>query len=159
MNKKKADGLDALRDAIIIRKRVTELLKVLYLQTKKRLEQLGLNASENTDKIREDFFNLWLIQEESRIIADCANDISGNIRTANSIWPVYMAEFTERRVYMDRAMACCNKLQDELQYIAEAIYADKNKFTALVLEIQKLFSKVKSIRQADNRFLKDIKGR
>ncbi len=159
MNKKKADGLDALRDAIIIRKRVTELLKVLYLQTKKRLEQLGLNASENADKIREDFFNLWLIQEESRIIANCASDISGNIRTANSIWPVYMAEFAERRVYMDRAMACCNKLQDELQYIAEAIYADKNKFTALVLEIQKLFSKVKSIRQADNRFLKDIKGR
>ena len=60
---------------------------------------------------------------------------------------------------MDRALAMCNVLQDELQYIAEAVYADKNKFTALMLEIEALFNKIKRVRQADNRFLKNIKER
>ena len=86
-----------------------------------------------------------------------AAELSGNLRSANTIWPTYMAEFTERRVFMDRALAACNVLQDKLQYIAEAVYADKNKFTALVLEIEALFKKIKSVRQADNRFLKEIK--
>ena len=63
----------------------------------------------------------------------------------------------ERRIEMDRAMACCNALQDELQYIGECLYADLNKYTNLVLEIQKEFNMIKSLRQSDNRFLKDLK--
>ena len=57
---------------------------------------------------------------------------------------------------MNKAMAACNVLQDELQYTAEAVYADKNKFTALILDIAALFKKIKSVRQADNRFLKQL---
>ena len=50
---------------------------------------------------------------------------------------------------------CCNKLQDELQYIAEVLPADKNKYTNLVLEVQQLFDMIKKLRQSDNRFLKE----
>ena len=70
-----------------------------------------------------------------------------------------MSEFEERRLEMDKAMECCNALQDELQYAGECLYADLNRYTHLVLEIQKEFNMIKSLRQADNRFLKNINSK
>ena len=162
---KKNESFEALRDAMIIRKKITGVLRVLALQTQKRLEILNENltgATEGTQeeikgKIHEERFNYWLIKEECRTVAAKGAELTGSLRTANTIYPSYMSEFHERRVYMDRAMGACNVLQDELQYIAEAVYADKNKFTALVLEIETLFKKIKSVRQADNRFLRELK--
>ena len=52
---------------------------------------------------------------------------------------------------------CCNKLQDELQYIAESLPADKNKYMDIVLEVEALFNMIKALRQSDNRFLKHLK--
>ncbi len=162
----KNEGFETLRDAILIRKKVTNVLRVLFLQSQKRIENLEetLTKAKNDEKIltakeaiREERFNFWLIEEECKTVAQTALNLTGSLRTANTIWPAYMAEYTERRVYMDRALGACNVLQDELQYIAEAVYADKNKFTALVLEIEALFNKIKSVRQADNRFLKMLK--
>ncbi|MBR0093777.1 MAG: hypothetical protein IJP91_00700 [Synergistaceae bacterium] len=163
----KNESFEALRDALIVRKKVTGVLRVLALQSQKRLENLEENLAKATtfddeilkakEAIREERFNFWLVKEECRTVAAKGAELTGSLRSANTIWPTYMAEFTERRVFMDRALAACNVLQDELQYIAEAVYADKNKFTALVLEIEALFKKIKSVRQADNRFLKDIK--
>lgn len=48
-------------------------------------------------------------------------------------------------------------LQDELQYIAEVLPADKNKYTGIVLEIEHLFNTIKGLRQSDNRFKKHLK--
>ena len=163
---KKNESFEALRDALIVRKKVTEVLKVLALQSQKRLENFEeILAKATTDDeilkakeaIREERFNSWLIKEECKTVAVKSADLTGSLRSANTIWPSYMSEFTERRVCMDRAMSACNVLQDELQYIAEAVYADKNKFTPLTLEIETLFKKIKAVRQADNRFLKTLK--
>ena len=55
-------------------------------------------------------------------------------------------------------MECCNALQDELQYIAETLPADKNKYMAIVLEVETEFNWIKSLRQSDNRFLPHLKG-
>ena len=163
---KKNECFETLRDALIVRKKVTEVLRVLALQTQKQLEVLQENfATANTDEerdkikneLREERFNFWLIKEECSLVATKGADLTGSLRTANTIFPTYMSEFTERRVFMDKALGACNVLQDELQYISEAVYADKNKFTALVLEIDALFKKIKSVRQADNRFLKELK--
>lgn len=68
-----------------------------------------------------------------------------------------MNEFLERRLELDRAMECCNQLQDELQYIAETLPADKNKYMGIVLDVEHLFNTIKALRQSDNRFLKHIK--
>ena len=160
---KRNEGFEALRDALIVRKKVTEVLKVLALQTQKKLEILEQDLDNSKDneeiqgKLREERFNFWLIKKECDLFATKGAELSGSLRTANTIWPTYMNEFTERRLSMDRAMSACNVLQDELQYIAESVYADKNKFTALTLEIEALFNKIKSVRQADNRFLRQLK--
>ena len=162
---KKNESFEVLRDAILIRKKIMYVLKFLALQSQKRFEILNNNLTtaandeailKAKELIREERFNSWLIKEECRIVASKGAELTGSLRTANTIWPTYMSEFTERRNYMNKALAACNVLQDELQYIAEAVYADKNKFTALVLDIETLFKKIKSVRQADNRFLKQL---
>jgi hypothetical protein len=48
-------------------------------------------------------------------------------------------------------------LQDELQAIVEMVPADKNRYTQIVLEIEKEFNLLKALRQSDNRFLKHLK--
>ena len=107
----------------------------------------------------EDDFDCWFIKRERDRVADFCQGISEHLRAANTIYPdpknpAYEAEVTERRIEMDRALICCNKLQDELQYIAEVLPADKNKFMNIVLEIQDEFNIIKKLRQSDNRFRK-----
>lgn len=162
----KCDNLEALRDALIVRKKATNVLKNLALQEQKRIEILSDEMVQKDDedtkiKMRTERFNEWLIRKECDTVATCAADITGCLRSANTIYPdktnpAFHDEVAERRVYMDKALCACNRLQDELQYIAESVYADKNKFTALVLEIDTLFRKIKALRQSDNRFWKKV---
>lgn len=116
---------------------------------------------ETAQKIREleEDFDTWFIKRERDQVADLCEGIARHLRRANTIWPDYMVEFTERRLEMDRAMECCNALQDELQYIAETLPADKNKYMAIVLEVETEFNWIKSLRQSDNRFLKHLKDK
>ena len=99
----------------------------------------------------------WLIAKERERILDICQGISAHLRAANTIWPSYYAEFIERRLEMDRALECCNMLQDELQAIVEMVPANKNRYTQIVLKIEKIFNLIKKLRQKDNRFLKTIK--
>lgn len=106
-------------------------------------------------EVQEDF-DSWFIRRERDRVADFCQGITEHLRAANTIWPTNISEFQERRLEMDRALVCCNKLQDELQYIAETLPADKNKFMNIVLEVQAEYETIKKLRQADNRFLKEI---
>jgi hypothetical protein len=99
----------------------------------------------------------WLIDKERERVLDLAQGISAHLRAANTIWPSYRAEFVERRLEMDRALECCNMLQDELQAIVEMVPANKNRYTQMVLEIEREFNLLKALRQSDNRFLKHLK--
>lgn len=99
----------------------------------------------------------WLIAKERERVLDLCQGISAHLRAANTIWPDYMVEFSERRLQMDKALECCNMLQDELQAIVEMVPADKNRYTQYVLRIEKIFNMIKKLRQKDNRFLKTIK--
>lgn len=99
----------------------------------------------------------WLIAKERERVLDYCQGISAHLRAANTIWPDYMIEFTERRLQMDKALECCNMLQDELQAIVEMVPTDKNRYTQYCLRIEKIFNMVKKLRQKDNRFLKNLK--
>lgn len=163
---KKDEKLEVLRDVIVIRKKITNVLRVLFLQAQKRSENLKASLAATTtdaetlaakEAIREETFNAWLIRQSCEKIATQCVELVSNLRTANTIWPTYMAEYLERRLCMDRALGTCNALQSELQFIAEEVYADKNKFTPLALEIEAVFLKIKGLRQADNRFLRKLK--
>ena len=97
---------------------------------------------------------MWFIEEERKEVMRLARGISAHIRAANTIWPVNMREFEERRLQLDKALECCNVLQDELNYIAKVLPADKNKYTRIALKLEREFTLIKKMRQSDNkRFL------
>ena len=157
-SKRSESKLEVLHRAIKLRKHITLMLRVMYTQAQKRIEKLSSEKELDLDAIRAEKFSLVLIDDECRAVAGICRDLMSHLRNANTIWPTYKAEFEERRLEMDRAMCCCNELQSELQYIAEAVYSDINKFAPLVLDVQEEFNMIKKLRQADNRFLKDIKA-
>lgn len=157
--------LQTVHNAYKIRTSVTKLAENnFYLdlnRINKIVEKNTMNISNEKEKeeVKKkiyQYFNNQITRITDRVI-NSACGINEHLRSANTIFPTYMSEFEERRLELDKAMSCCNVLQDELQYAGESLYANLNKFTALVLEIQKEFNMIKKLRQADNRFLKDIK--
>lgn len=104
-----------------------------------------------------DFYNF--IEKERDEVLRLSRGISAHLRAANTISPVNMSEFEERRLQLDKALECCNVLQDELNYIAKVLPADKNKYTRIVLKLEKDFNLIKKLRQSDNgRFLPHIQA-
>ena len=163
--------LEAQHKAYKIRKMITAELMTSFASSQKKHEKHIQAMTEHikneeerkatAQKIREleEDFDTWFIRKERDRILDLVQGISSHLRAANTIWPTYKAEFVERRLEMDRALECCNMLQDELQYLVEALPADVNKYTAIVLELDQEFNLIKALRQSDNRFLKHLKDR
>jgi hypothetical protein len=168
--KRTESKLEAQHLALKLRQELTTDLMLTFGFSQKRLEKNIAHAVAHLQDPAEreseeqrllamgQEFVTWLIGEERKTIHDLTRDISHHIRAANTISPVYMAEFVERRVEWDRAMEACNRLQDELQYIAEKIPTDKNRYMCHVLDAEHLYRMIKKLRQSDNqRFLPHIK--
>ena len=163
-SERKESKLQTINNEYMIRMAVKNLAENNFYITFSKIEEKINNRIKGLDekeqiRIKENMYKFYRnqINRVSDNVIELATGISRHLRIANTIFPTYMSEFEERRIEMDRAMACCNALQDELQYAGECLYADLNKYMNLVLEIQKEFNMIKSLRQTDNRFLKNIK--
>ena len=164
-SERKESKLQTIHNAYMIRLAVTNLAENNFYITFSKIEEKINNRIKGLDekeqiRIKENMYKFYRnqINRVSDNVIELATGISRHLRIANTIFPTYMSEFEERRIEMDRAMACCNALQDELQYVGECLYADLNRYMNLVLQIQKEFNMIKSLRQTDNRFLKNIKN-
>ena len=168
-SKRGESKLEAMHKAYQIRTRILQELMLSFgYSEKKQEEHLAKVTSYIRDpeereaqksrlREREDDFHNWIIEKERDDILKPCKAIITHLTRANSIYPSYMSEFEERRLEMDRAIADCNELQQELQYIAEVLPSDKNKFMNIVLEVDILHNMIKKLRQSDNRFLQHLK--
>ena len=163
-SERKESKLQTIHNAYKIRILVTKLAENdLYISRNKIediiAEKIKRFPNDDQQKIKERTYQYFeeRVKYSTNNVIELATGISRHLRIANTIFPTYISEFEERRLEMDRAMSCCNALQDELQYIGECLYADLNKYTNLVLLIQQEFNMIKALRQSDNRFLKNIK--
>ena len=163
-SERKEAKLQTINNAYKIRMAVTKLAENDFYISSSKIENMIAEKikrfpEEEQQRIKKRTYQYFeqQLQRSTNIVIELATGISRHLRIANTIFPTYMTEFEERRIEMDRAMSCCNALQDELQYIGECLYADLNRYTNLVLFIQKEFNMIKALRQSDNRFLKNIK--
>lgn len=168
-SKRKKSRLEAQHMAYAIRKRITVELMASFALSQKRIEAYVESATkgiadiserEVTAKLLRELTmdrNVWFITKERDTVLDLCQGISRQLRMGNTVFPEYYSEFIERRLQLDRAMEYCNALQDELQFIAETIPCDKNKYMNIVLELNKLYNYIKSLRASDNKFLPKIK--
>jgi hypothetical protein len=163
-SERKESKLQTIHNAYKIRMAVTKLAENdFYINSSKiediiaeKIKRFPEEEQQIIKKRTYQYFEQQLHRSTNSVI-ELATGISRHLRIANTIFPTYLSEFEERRIEMDRAMSCCNALQDELQYVGECLYADLNRYTNLVLLIQQEFNMIKALRQSDNRFLKNIK--
>lgn len=125
-------------------KKQTEYLAPCPDERKKAMKELYRQMSD---------YSCWLIEHERDDISNLTRDIVRHIRMANSIYPTYYEEYLDRRNELNQARKACNALNDELQYLASALPADKNRYVGLVLKVEELFQKIGRLRSSDNRFL------
>ena len=168
-SKRAHSNLEAHHQALAVRRMISVELLSSFAYSEKKLEEAirkqtqhiqdPEHRAEAAQAIRnlEEDFACWFIKRHRDRVDDLACAIAQHIRAANTIWPSYRVEYLDRRNELNQALKCCNQLQDELQYIAESLPADKNKYMDIVLEVEALFNMIKALRQSDNRFLKHLK--
>jgi len=108
-------------------------------------------------KIKHDSFYSQFIYKETEIVLDLWQRITSEFEMGNSIFPdgaALMEEYKERRIHFDRTIGLLHSLRLELQFIAETLPVDMNKYDNLAIRIKNLVSMVKGVRQSSNRFLK-----
>ena len=159
--------LEALDYAVDLRLRITQELMVTFGYSQKKTEacikEMLVNViperrEEISELLREMIkkFSLWFIEHERDRISDYCAEIVGHLSDGNSIHPQYMKEFVERRLSFDKAMAACNRLRGELEYVAKALPADMNNYMDFVSEVESEYRMIRALRKSDNRLLKKL---
>lgn len=100
---------------------------------------------------------IFLIKEEREEMLRLSREVPQYLREANTIYPMYYTEWTERRKLLDLAMASCNAIQDELNYVARNVLGDRNKYCQIVRGYEKCYNLIKRLRQSDNKLLPKIR--
>ena len=100
-------------------------------------------------------------KEEIKVTRDFVRKMACEFEMGNSIFPsglAKVAEFRERRKHLDECIGWLHATKLELQYIAEILPVDKNKFVNISKDIEQAIVMVKGVRRAANKFLKQNTG-
>lgn len=117
------------------------------------------NRDEIVERMRkknESFYEDF-VQEETTITRKILRDAVAEFEMGNSIFPsgeALMEEYIEKRLHLDKAVGHLFILIQELQYIAETLPGDKNRYEQLIKQTKKEISLIKGVRRAANKFLK-----
>ena len=108
-------------------------------------------------RLKNESYYADFVEEETVVTRDIVRKIVFEFESGNSIYPsgeARVAEFRERRKHLDEAIGWLYCLKQELQYIAEILPCDANKYESLTDEIEAIIPMVKGVRRAANKFLK-----
>lgn len=113
-------------------------------------------------KIGKDFLDvypLWLRDKTRTYIMDVLRNLISNITQANTIYPNCESEFYDRRNFQNHAIANCEELYQEMQYIISVLPTNVNKYMRYVDMIEKEIALLKGWRKSDNKILKRIQSK
>lgn len=77
-------------------------------------------------------YKTWLIKHYKEEIWKYAQELSYHIRVANTINPILVREYEERRLHQDKAMACCLHLLDLLDQTKEILHVKLSKVNPII---------------------------
>jgi phosphotransacetylase len=156
-----------------IRKCITELAIYDFGYDKDRFEKM---VNKYAERIKEDSgkkqeivermrkknesFYADFVEEETKITRDILRNVVSEFELGNSIFPsgdAKLMEYCERRKHIDLAIGWMFVLKQELQYIAETLPGNKNRYENIINEIAKEISLMKGVRRSSNKFLKKKK--
>ncbi len=174
-SKRNLSTMEFFHNAIVLRKKITELLLRDFgiKQFKRNIHFVGNveNFTEEEKKIVENIFEkhemghcflddfpLWLIEKERIYFIDILRELFKNIVKANSLYPVNISEYYERRSLQNNAIGCCEDLLQEMQYILTIFPVDAEKYMSYVEIIEKEIALLKGWRKSDNKIATRIKN-
>ena len=91
-------------------------------------------------------------------INDLADSLTAHIRAANSINPMSMYEYHQRRSYQNAAIANCEQIKMELQKVVEVFNVDINLFCPHINAVNREIGLIKKWRQSDNKIKLRLTG-
>ena len=173
-NKRGLSDLEFFHNAIKLRKRMTELL-LRDFGIKQKNTDVNVFAREYAmDKADKSLFNelcekykittlvesypRWLINEFRESILINLRELLANITAANSIYPICIEEWNERRIRQDRAIGNCETLLQEMAYVIATVPVDAEKYMEYVWLIEKEIALLKGWRKSDNKIRKKLRS-
>lgn len=96
-------------------------------------------------------FAQWFIGIECDAVFKLLKEADRYITMANSIFPVYLHEYEQRRELQNVAIGLCFDILQEFQYILDALDIDINGYAEYVGLIGEEIRLLRAWRQADNK--------
>lgn len=129
-------------------------------QSKIEFEQLYFQVADGVDTLVEhNFYASHELLEKNRTFLEirCAtlerltDDLLYNIKVANSIYPICMTEWEERRVAMGKAIGICYAILTNYHRIMMRLRIPDNKYTVDIQNVIRMIGCLKAWRKSDNR--------
>ena len=139
-------------------KSVKQVLKHIEEEDQKTITSIYEKYGYNPNKAFQSEYPEWFVNFERELIAEILQELVANITSANSIFAVRDFEYDLRRSYQDKAIICCFKLYQELQYIISLFGTDLNRFIPMLDTVEREVELLKGWRRADNKARKQTEG-
>lgn len=94
-------------------------------------------------------YKTWLIKHFKEDLWKYSQDLSYHIRVANTINPILVREYEERRINQDKAIACCLHLLDLLDQAKEILHVKISKVDPIISLLNEEFRLLKGWRKSD----------
>ncbi len=165
-NLRNLSGMEYYKCAIYIRRDLTQLLLRDFgtIKNLRSIQHTIKDISEEDQKLIDGIFEKygkttkfqselpeWFLTQEKKFISKELWNLICYITSANSIYPLYPAEWDIRRSFQDKAIGCCYGLYQELQYIQTVFPQNLNKLAPILESIERETHLLKGWRQSDNK--------
>ena len=129
-------------------------------QSKIEFEQLYFSVADAVDDLVEhDFYANKEVVQKNRTFLDIraktleklTDDLLYYIKIANSIYPICITEWEERRTFIGKAIGVCYALLTHYQRIMMRLKVPDNKYIISIQNIIKMINSLKAWRKSDNR--------
>jgi hypothetical protein len=132
-----------------MRKEITELIRRDFgIYSRGQAKKIDPNLPD--DYYDED------IKDFAKNMKVLLRNLMWNITAGNTIYPVNDAELTERRMYQDRAIICCQQLHQEILFCEDALPVSISKLIPYVEMINFEEKLLKGWRKANNKLAEKI---
>lgn len=121
-----------------------------------RARFIELVSAYNMNDLVIEQYPAWLVEKTRSNILDILENLIMNITMANSIFPVCVAEFNERRIRQDRAIGNCYQLFQEMQFVISVFPVNAQKYMRYTDMIEKEIALLKGWRKSDNKILRRL---
>ncbi len=172
-NKRSISKMEFFHNAIALRKSITDLLlrdfgikdfarEIKFVGNYEKFTAEEKQIVENIFDSHEmgkcfvDEYPMWLIEKERAYFMDIGRELIKNIVRANTIYPVNMSEYYMRRNSQNKAIANCEDLLQEMQYIISIVPVNAQKYMSYVEMIEREIALLKGWRKSDNKLLEKI---